>query len=78
MPLVDSGFNVTYNSTLEGSMAVVLCDGFEVKGLCHRNGSWTPQLTDSVCNLASSVLTGESILAIIKMFFDTVLLLHRI
>ena len=59
MPLVDSSLNLTYNSTLEGSLAVVLCDGFVVEAFCHRNGSWNPQLTDTVCNITPPRTMGE-------------------
>ena len=60
VPLVDStsGLNVTYSSTMEGSVAVVLCDEIEVTALCHRNGHWSPQLTDGVCNSTASTTTG--------------------
>ena len=58
--MVDSSFNSTYayNSTLEGSVVLVWCDGFVVTAFCHRNGSWSPQLTDSVCDIMT---TGEKI-----------------
>ena len=56
----DSSLNVIYNSTLEGSVAVVLCDGFEVKAFCHRSGSWSPQLNDNVCSVAPiKTIAGE-------------------
>ena len=58
---LDSSLNLTYayNSTLEGSTFLVLCDGFVVTALCHRNGSWSPQLTDGVCDITrSSMVTG--------------------
>ena len=60
-PLVDSSLNLTYNSTLEGSRVEVLCDRFVATALCHRNGSWSPHLTDSVCNLTSPLTTGKYI-----------------
>jgi hypothetical protein len=63
VPLVDSNLNLTYNSTLEGSVAVVLCGWFEVIAFCHKNGIWSPKLTDSVCHLQQdSVITGEKIM----------------
>ena len=56
----DSSLNVIYNSTLEGSVAVVLCDGFEIEAFCHRSGNWNPQLNDSVCNVApTQTIAGE-------------------
>ena len=62
VPPVDSSLNLTYNSTLEGSVVVVPCDGFVVRAVCHRNGRWSPQITDSVCNLTMStpMATGIS------------------
>ena len=58
VPLVDSSLNLTYNSTLEASVLVVLCDEFAVEAFCHRNGSWSPQLAENVCNFASPMTTG--------------------
>ena len=55
---MDSGLNLTYNSTLEGSVALIQCDGFVVTAFCHRNGSWSPQLTDSICYFTSAIVTG--------------------
>ena len=52
---MDSSLNLTYNSTLEGSVALVQCDGFVVTAFCHRNGSWSPRLTDGVCHFTSMV-----------------------
>ena len=60
--MVNSGLNLTYNSTLEGSEALVQCDGFVVTALCHRNGSWSPHLTDSVCNFTPpAIITGKKV-----------------
>ena len=58
--MTNGSVNVTYNSTLEGSVALVLCDGFEVEAFCHRNGSWNPQLNDNVCSVAPmKTIAGE-------------------
>ena len=53
--------NLTYNSTLEGSVVLVQCDGFEVEAFCHKNGSWSLQLTQNLCDIdiTSPVSTGE-------------------
>jgi hypothetical protein len=62
VPLVENSLNLTYNSTLEGSELVVLCGGFEVTAFLHKNGSWSPHLTDSVCHLQQDLVTiGEKI-----------------
>ena len=57
---MDSSLNLTYNSTLEGSVALVHCDRFVITAVCHRprNGSWSPKLTDSICNFTSTMVTG--------------------
>ena len=55
---MDSCLNLTYNSTLEGSVALVLCDRRDVTAFCHRNGSWSPHLTDSVCNFISTTMSS--------------------
>ena len=56
---MDSSLNLTYNSTLERSVALVQCDGFVVTAFCHRNGSWSPRLTDGVCDF-TSIMTRSS------------------
>jgi hypothetical protein len=59
VPIIDSSLNLTYNSTLEGSELVVLCDsGFVVTAFCHMNGYWSPDLTVNTCHL-QEVITGE-------------------
>ena len=55
---MDSSLNLTYNSTLEGSVALVQCDGFVITAFCHRNGSWNPRLTDGVCNFTSTMMSS--------------------
>ena len=37
---------------------MILCDWFEVRAVCLRNGLWSPQLTDNTCRL---LVTGEKI-----------------
>ena len=56
---MDSSLNLTYNSTLERSVALVQCDGFVITAFCHRNGSWNPRLTDGVCNFTSTMLSSS-------------------
>ena len=55
---MDSSLNLTYNSTLEGSVALVQCNGFVITAFCHRNGSWSPRLTDGVCNFTSTMMSS--------------------
>ena len=55
---MNSSLNLTYNSTLKGSVALVQCDGLMVTAFYHRNGSWSPRLTDGVCNFTSIMMSS--------------------
>ena len=65
-----SSLNSTYTSTLEGSVALVQCDEFVVTAFCHRNGSWSPQLNDGVCNFTSIMMSSGEYHSAIKSYHN--------
>ena len=51
---------------------MILCDGLEVRAVCHRNGKWS-HFTDNTCHLQNVIFTSTSYGGII--IFSVTLLL---
>ena len=70
--MLDINLNLTYNSTLEGSVALISCDEYNatVTALCHKSGSWIPHLNtcDDIILLLTS--TGETIIIIYAVIIN--------
>ena len=48
IPMIENSAEMTYNSTLEGSVIVVYCGESEFMAECLKIGKWSPDPTENI------------------------------